>query len=1406
MSEKLIAQYSPDDLEMFEIQLNQVYKSFPHSIASILYDYQQNVIQKEYSKAFKRYIDFYEISAQYCSSLIFSFIKNRKIPFNEKLQQVATNIVEKPLSTGDWINAIFIVLIKEAYTLIPEEPLILSLYDLITEPKGNILQGWSSKQAEEFKGIAYFRNTYLGHDTSLSEKLYGEGLKLIEPRMFRMLKALAPLAKMTTFTVEKIINDEKVPGNYAVIPLKSSKLDKIGISIFSDVKLDREKYYLVHRNIQSSDRFTEDEIIGITPFVIYLPINEDSDEEKAIYLFQSVHEKNLRKMVYISPELNAKKKTTELFKDYFISFLQDVLEKINIGKNYKIEIASGKSWDEYKERLNLQTNKFLGQMRKEKYDREIYVGRKEINKAWDYFFGLNDKRAFVLLGSAGCGKTNLICNFAEKFIETGEPVITFNGKIFSQISVEDSIEQLIGDSKKTITETLSDLNKLARKNNRKVVFFFDAINECLSYNNDLQRNGAVALLHSIDNLLMLDEYDAFKILVTCRTYTWEEAIRSEEDTLNLPLYFTSEDIPDAEQRESISLKGFSDEEFDEAYPKYQQKFGLTTSLDKLHEPQFAYALSRLHDPMVLKIACQIYTNGNLPENIQQFDSVKLFEARIQKLNQGTGGDLTIMLLEDFTRMLRNRKTDSFTMQQLYGAISDKSNELNGLASQLFKGDTMEWREPASSLLDEGFIRVERATFKDELRFTYERFHEYMYARIFVHDETEQLRKGLSIPVEAYESELNEMKGYEVINDALRHALVLDYNRTKGDPYTIIDLAISNVYGASQLVMNTLSSLITDNYDDVCSIIEQLLEHEREESEPVGEEIIKKQALVEQGTKEKKKITLDEIQALNKEIEVLQEKLKPVIQVRKIAVQIIYEIFKSPVYEKNLFEGDNSPFELLWKAMSDPLAKVRDNVSLYIYYISKYNVEIGREILNHLSGNILKTSLLSLASGAKRKEFQQSFLEPAGRFSLLMAIDALIERGDYELSNEIKNTWTLILKKLTLNFTLVKVVMPFLKFFMSRQATVQVAYVNNGIEYQNFWETIPADGAKNDWHQLNFTNITPFLDPQKTGIENYYEVINKGIDTGDAFSYFLIERVLVVQGWADWERIKPVIMEVVNKPADQQFLDYMQMSMLYVLFHSIEKSDKPNTEAFDVFAILTEDWSQRCKGLFYAHKNEQANKGNPYKQYPLNWYGAAYCKHYGDGGIRPGDPYPLPVFRNLIDTAFKRKDKELLYYCIENIATLVTDFGKPKSAIQLFDYVISLFRHEREIMNFDRKTCSREEYQMDLRPFLCSMIGTIKSYYPREVAYFIHHKLAHSDFPEMDSFREDLMSYNQSHESIGDLLTHKFGNFIIWGLLHDKAVGHFFIDSFKAGGEVKDYFSWFDNVIRIAFNRLFGIKT
>ncbi len=1405
MIKRFLADYPPDEQEIYEIQIEESYESFPYVIISVIRDYEENLMEEEFAKAFKRFIDFFEISVQYCSSLILSLVKYRKIAFSETLQEVATKIVSKPLSTGDWINDIFIALVKEAGVLIPDEPIIANLNNILFEPKGNILQGWSSRKEEGYKSIAYFRNTYLGHDTSLADEIYADGLKLIENRLFRMLEALAPLADITTLTVDKVLDNESTPGKYTVIPLKSVEI-KRAIRVSSDTALEPDKYYLVHRKIRNFDHFKADELVRITPFVIYQPLNEDGNaEEKTTFLFQTVHSRNLKRMVYVSPDLKAKKRETELFKDLFVSFLREVLNKISIGKNYKLEIATGKTWEEYQERLLTQSNRFLGQMKAEKYDSELYVDRQEISNAWDYFVSLQDKRVFALLGNAGSGKTNLICNFTERIIENNDPVITFNCKIFSQISIEKKLGQVFEEKDTVIARSLETLNEMARKNNRKVVFFFDAINECLNYDKNMQGNEPIDLLRAIDNLLIKDTFDSFKVLVTCRTYTWEEAIKSEEDTLNLSLYFTSEDIADKNQRDNISLKGFSGKEFAEAYPKYKRKYNIDTTLDTILEPRYAFTMTRLQDPMVLKMASQIFADGSLPDNIQQFESVKLFEARLKQLSQARNGSQQLMILEDFTVALRNRKTDALSMQKLYGAFETDSSPLNELSTQLFQGETLDWRDPARELLDAGFIRIEKTAIKEELRFTYERFHEFMYARIFAQEETAKLSPGMPIPVEAFESELSDMKGYAVINDALRHALVLDYNLTNRDTSTLIKLANSDVYGAAPLVMNTLISLISDNYYEVCNIIEQLLQYQKEETASLASEWERKEVLIEKGNKGKKKVTKEEIDRMNLEMKEMHEQLRPVIQVRKIAVQIIYEIFKSPVYDKDLYEGNNSPFELLWKAMSDPIAKVRDNVSLYIYYISKYDVNISIRILDHLSDHILDTSLMSLIKGSKRKEFQQSFLEPAGRLSLLMAIEALVIHNNYKLSERIKNTWKAILKKLTLNHTLVKMLMPFLKIILRRQATVQSDWVNNGIEYLHFWEEIPEDGADGDWHQRSFGNIIKFLDPTTEGIENYHEVINKGIDTGDAFSYFLIERLLVVQGWVDWLRIKPVIMEVVNKPADHPFLDYMQMSMLYVLFQSIEKSDKPDKEAIDILASLTEEWTERCKGVYYAHRNDQANKGMPYKQFPLNWYGAAYCKHFGDGGIRPGDPYPMPVFRSLIDKALKNKDKDLLYHCIENISILVTDFGYIKSAIQLFDYTIGCFCHESEIYTFNTQSSEQEKYCTDFRSYMCSTIGTIKSYFPKEVAHFIHHKLAHSDFPDMEHFREDLMTYNQSYESIGDLLTHKFGNFIIWGLLNDKDVGQFFKDGFKIGGEVKDYYSWFDGIVRLSFNRLFGIK-
>lgn len=1421
MRKRFVVDYPKEELVRIAKLLQGAYRDYPYSMISVVKTYEEFIRDGHYYKAFVRSMNFIEIALQYGSSIMLSLLNKKGVAFDDSLKKVAETIVSKPLSMGDWVNSIFVVLLKKCIELIPDEEFIGSLNEILLEPKGNILQGWSSRKGEEFQSIGYFRNKYVGHGMLLSEEKYEALLQILEPRIFKMLEAFSPLAGYTTFSVTEIVNDEEPPYDYLIIPLKGSRLPEPQ-EISSDEQIDEGKYYLVKRGVEWYDTISAGELIPVAPFVIYQPVipivvskddekqadidRPDVGKEKTTFIFQTVKKNNLKQLEYISPHPGSDKLNTEMFKEMFRIFLEGALGKQIVGKDYKIELIKGKTWEEYTERFQGETKKFLGQMKAEKYDPELYVERKEIREIYDRFISQDDRRAFVLLGNAGSGKTNMICRLAEDAISEGIPVVAFNSSIFSGITLDKKFEGILEEKVSKIAGSLEDMNKKASGNGKKIILLFDALNECLEYGGRNGSNGPVELLQAIDKLFVDEGLTNFRVLITCRTYTWEEAIHKDQrETLNLALYLTTDDIKGNDADSNIALKGFSEDEFKEAYPKYSAKFELETSLETLLEPDFAFTRNRLSDPLVLKLASQIYSGEALPVNLKQFDSVKLFTRRLENLESLEGGEEQLYILKEFTRAMKSMRTDAIRLTAIYTAFKKEKDELHEFALELFDGDIATWKKPARQLLDSGIIRIDRTPKYPELRFTYERFHEFLYATVFYEEESEKADRGMPVPAEAFEAELKEMKGYAVIDGALRHALVMDYEETGGDPSTIIELANSTVYGAAQLVMNTLNSLIVDNYEEICRLISKLLKYKSTESQPIAEELEKKELLVEEGKKGKQQLTEEEVLEVNREIEALNAKLQPVIQVRKIAVQVIYEIFKSPVYAQDLYQGKHSPFDLLWEAMGDPMARVRDNVSLYIYYISKYDVDIGKRILDHLSSKILDTSLLSLARGSKRKEFQQSYVEPAGRLSLLMVIEGLVVNNDYGISTEIKNTWRDILKKLTLRFSLIKIVMPFLKFFLRRQATVQVAYVNNGIEYQHFWEAIPEEGPEDTWNRKSFLSLVPYLDPEKEGLENHIKAVNEGVDTGDAFSYFLIERVLVTQGWKDWERIKPVVMEVVNKPPDHEWLDYMQMSMLYVLFHSIEKSDSLNEEAFDVFSEMTEEWSERCRGLFFAHKNQQANKGLPYKQYPLNWYGAAYCKHFGDGGTRPGDPYPLPVFRNLIDKAFEDEDKELLYYCLENITTLVTDFSRPESAIQLFDYVISLFEHESEIRAFDRQETDREEHKKDLRTFLCSMIGTIKSYYPKEVAYFIQHKLTHSKFPDMERFREDLVNYNQSHESIGDLLTHKFGNFIIWGLLHDKDVGRFFMDAFRVGGEVKDYFGWFDGVVRLSFKRLFGIK-
>lgn len=79
------------------------------------------------------------------------------------------------------------------------------------------------------------------------------------------------------------------------------------------------------------------------------------------------------------------------------------------------------------------------------------------------------------------------------------------------------------------------------------------------------------------------------------------------------------------------------------------------------------------------------------------------------------------------------------------------------------------------------------------------------------------------------------------------------------------------------------------------------------------------------------------------------------------------------------------------------------------------------------------------------------------------------------------------------------------------------------------------------------------------------------------------------------------------------------------------------------------------------------------------------------------------------------------------------------------------------------------------------------------------------FPGMSKYKEEILGYNPSGESLSDLLTHKFGNFLMWSLLHEKIITEFATKAIGISIDAEDCFSWFDTSVRMLFRDLFHVK-
>lgn len=1387
-------------------------KRLPYTIAFPVSQAMAKLKSGLFGAAMNHLLDFFEISVQYASCLIFCMLK--KHPGSVPAARALTNVVSKidnkrPLSFGDWVNDIFMPLHKAAMETEPEHPLVKAIGGHVLQKRKNILLGRKGNPS-----IVQIRNEYKGHSTTLSEEIYKDILILLEDRVRSMLAGLSPLGEYEFLAID---NDGRPWSMNGTDPAPLDSDDSTPGSaerVFSE--LEKSHYYAYCKERDSSP-------MDLYPLVFF-------NERHYVYVFQSLKDENTS---YISANENAVTFIGDTMNDSIDKAFQTVLPSFDIAREL--------NWNEIKKYMTAESGQFISKKYKEKkYNQELFVDRQRLTRTLHLFLESSDT-LFPLLGEAGQGKTSQLCFWTEKLIEEDEAVLIFNSTEFAGCPLEEKINGIFGyNARRDVSRILDRIHGKAAENGKLVYFFFDAINECLSYRGrtdaadpegkpdlpDIRNDGPLQLFMAMKRLLIKEKYPRFKVIFTCRFYTWKNLLQKYAGSDNSLTF-------NAGNEDELAIRGFTPDETREAYNIYRRLYQMKTPFGDIDKR----VLIRLRDPLIMKFVSSNYLGAELTDDTEKYTSVALFEKMLADIGNSYAGELQCRIISgiaDFllSKYLEGIPSDSISSEELANARKDIGSPLHELAGLIYKKDgiTIAFAELLNRAEHPVLMEAEKPNGDKEgteIRFIYERFLEFVLAKAFlrrISDETADASEP--VPAEKYAETLEKAVDNVVFMGAMRNALVIDCLRT-GNFSSIISLAEreSDNWSVMQLVTEVMNLFIRENYEtELFSLMDKLLTTKITDG---GSAVARFNAV-----NKKIQANMADMETIA-EYRLLSEKLAPIMRLRRLAaLSTVNGILLTDWFNDGLYRRDALDF--LWDLMCDDIHDVRNEACMYTYYLSnrKHTLEytplkenLCQRIICTMYDRICSRPLPVTVASRKIRTRAFVFLETATRLGTLQVIDGLIgkKRDEYtvrKMLGEIERT----VRYLTWDFRLIRAFMPFLQPVMRKQITFQSSYVNNAIEYQSFWDdnVIAPGHQEGKWTRECLKDMMKFVfhhakyhDDRESAecireeeeFRTYRSNIISAYSTGDSFSYFALERLLIIMGTTRWENIRQCVTDFFSTGAkESEWTDYSRMSMLYVLFQTELYSSGENRELLDIFTRECEAWTRECRGRFRARNSRKANPTGYYKRNVMTWYAAGYCCRPGDGCARAGDSRCVPLFYSMLDSAAEENDKELLFHLIDNISELITDFGYIRTALNLIRHIMTIYGSAEKVRATDEMAVDRDGiYGYDLIKLIGNVLGTAKNYFPAEIDSFLKKEITDLSFPGIPAYREEILNYNPSGETLSDLFTHKFGKFLTWALLYEKSVDNFAYECMCASTDAPDCFAWFNQVVRTLMRQMFKVK-
>lgn len=1014
---------------------------------------------------------------------------------------------------------------------------------------------------------------------------------------------------------------------------------------------------------------------------------------------------------------------------------------------------------------------------KDKFQPLFYVER---TKFQQFFLDNKDQRILFLLGEAGMGKTNELCylvNNSHKFEDSW--FIAYNSQELVKKVDSILIQQFKGfyysDQQIVLEKLLDKIHEFAKKSNKKIYFLFDAINEASSYptsNSALKNTPHIQLFRDLRESILKEKYENFRVIISYRTTLFEYL----KDVISRELGTSLLDIP------KFSLEKFTNEELVKAYENSHGFFNLHTSIEKFKSNSFSKIRTSISSPLLFRLIVESYKDDFLPEHLEQYNFANIVKKRLYS-------DLykcSFAAYEALFRLTYYMRKNHFDQVEMAKIFDPSCEELKEIRNDLLVDN--EISDAYNILFNDNYLKLDQT---GVIRFTYEKIQEAVFEISFL-NEYEDKFKGKVIPCDVYvDIVLSQELDYDIITYSyLCNAIVNNYvnSKSKSRLKTIEDLSRITEPRIQPLILIVISKLEHLSYKSIRNdIVMNMLK--------------------------------------TNEVPLLDTSLK--------LINVFCTKYESKEDYKKDIDQDNSPieyFKYIFNNNSD------DSI------LNKAGVQFYNTLLQnkHLSAMMLEELFTGLLKGNK---ININYLMQLGLLSFLVSIDVLVSKDQASEEKKkfvfdyILNYWKQILNKIFStnsrfyhpNFPIASSVISYIPFWLrnlilrnaikiasTKYFNVQSDYVNNLTEYNHFFKNIPLNSDKH-WSKTDFANISELFDAKIQLTDDKIRLITEAFKSGDAFSFMMIERMLINRGLNYWEDVKKACSTALNlKDEDTPYTDYIKMSQCYVLFHIIDKSPSDQwrsdaeQEAYEMLENTVYEWSKRTYGRFNSpYISNVKTQYGVYKQFVLNWYIVASCKKNKYDAFSVDH---VPMITRLIDeTILSRnneiRDLDLIFYIVENISVAATNLGKINSALAVFDYLLCKLNNEELVNKLNSKKKIQEYEDCHIEEYMISVLNTMKSFFTKEVAaYEANHLCVHVENGNMLASliytKSKVISNTQ--ETLGSLLTSRFGNFFVWGLSDDDFRA-FIVRELQKSIRAKSNKQWAFWEIKQAFDTLLDHK-